>query len=142
MSRIFCDVVIYGYRPNTGAHDAVDKQTVKLQFGRYNFVVEADIQGFFDNIDHDWLIRMLGERIEDGALLRLIRKWLKAGVLDTDGTVFHPQTGTPQGGVVCPVLANVYLHYALDLWFHKVVRKRCKGEACLVRYADDYVCAF
>lgn len=132
----------YGYRPNTGALEAVDKLTVKLQFGRYNFVVEADIQGFFDNIDHDWLMRMLSERIEDGALLRLIRKWLKAGVLDTDGTVLHPQTGTPQGGVISPVLANVYLHYALDLWFHKVVRKRCQGEACLVRYADDYVCAF
>lgn len=132
----------YGYRPNTGALDAVDKLTVKLQFGQYNFVVEADIQGFFDNIDHNWLIRMLEERIEDGAYLRLIRKWLKAGVLDTDGTVLHPTTGTPQGGVVSPVLANVYLHYALDLWFHKVVRKRCAGEACLIRYADDYVCAF
>lgn len=92
----------YGYRPNKSALDAVDKLTVKLQFGRYNFVVEADIQSFFDNIDHDWLIRMLKERIEDGALLRLIRKWLKAGVLDTDGSVLHPATGTPQGGVVSP----------------------------------------
>lgn len=74
--------------------------------------------------------------------MRLIRKWLKAGVLNIDGTVIHPATGTPQGGVVSPVLANVYLHYVLDLWFHKVVRKRSKGEACLIRYADDYVCAF
>jgi RNA-directed DNA polymerase len=132
----------YGYRPNVGALNAVDWLTIKLQFGRYNFVVEADIKGFFDNIDHEWMMRMLEERIEDGALLRLIRKWLKAGVLDTDGQVLHPATGTPQGGIISPMLANVYLHYALDLWFHKVVKPRCRGEACLIRYADDFVCAF
>ena len=90
----------YGYRPQVGALDAVDKLTIKLQFGRYHFVVEADIKGFFDNIQHDWLIRMLEERLEDGAVLRLIRKWLKAGVLETDGQVIHPVTGTPQGGVI------------------------------------------
>jgi len=132
----------YGYRPNVGALDAVDWLTVKLQFGRYNFVVEADIKGFFDNIDHDWMMRMLEERIEDGAFLRLVKKWLKAGVLDTDGQVLHPVTGTPQGGIISPILANVYLHYALDLWFHRVVKPRCRGEACLIRYADDFVCAF
>jgi group II intron reverse transcriptase/maturase len=132
----------YGYRPKMGALDAVDKLTVKLQFGRYNFVVEADIKGYFDNIDHDWLIKMLEERIDDRALMQLIKKWLKAGILDTDGKVKHPVTGTPQGGIVSPILANVYLHYALDLWFHKVVKKHCRGEACLIRYADDFVCAF
>jgi RNA-directed DNA polymerase len=132
----------YGYRPNVGALDAVDKLTVKLQFGQYHYVVEADIQGFFDNLQHDWLIRMLEERIEDGAFLRLIRKWLKAGVLDTDGQVLHPATGTPQGGIVSPILANVYLHYALDMWFEKVVKPQCTGAACLIRYADDFVCAF
>jgi retron-type reverse transcriptase len=84
----------------------------------------------------------LEERIDDRPFLRLIKKWLKAGVLDTDGKVIHPATGTPQGGIVSPILANVYLHYALDLWFHKVVRKYCRGEACLIRYADDFVCAF
>jgi RNA-directed DNA polymerase len=88
-----------GYRPQVGALDAVDKRTITLQFGRYHFVVEADIKGFFDNIQHDWLIRMLEERLEDGAVLRLIRKCLKAGVLETDGQVIHPVTGTPQGGV-------------------------------------------
>jgi len=87
-------------------------------------------------------MRMLEERLEDGALLRLIRKWLKAGVLDTDGQVLHPVTGTPQGGVISPILANVYLHYALDLWFQKVVTPRGRGEACLIRYADDFVAAF
>jgi group II intron reverse transcriptase/maturase len=132
----------YGYRLGIGALDAVDKLTVKLQFGRYNFVVEADIKGFFDNIDHDWMIRMLAERIDDRALLWLIKKWLKAGVLDTDGKVIHPATGTPQGGIISPILSNVYLHYALDLWFQKVVKPQCRGEACLIRFADDFVCAF
>jgi RNA-directed DNA polymerase len=131
----------YGYRPKVGALDAVDKLTIKLQFGPYHFVVEADIKGFFDNIQHDWLIRMLEERLEDGALRRLMRKWLKAGVLETDGQVIHPVTGTPQGGVISPILANVYLHYALDLWCQKVVKPRCRGEACLIRYADDFVAA-
>jgi RNA-directed DNA polymerase len=93
-----------------GALDAVDRLTIKLQFGRYTFVVEADIKGFFDNIEHGWLVRMLEERIEDGAFLRLIKKWLKAGVLDTEGQVLQPATGTPQGGSISPLLANVYLH--------------------------------
>jgi len=132
----------FGYRPNVGALDAVDKLTVKLQFGKYNFVVEADIKGFFDNIDHDWLLKMLAERVDDKALLWLIGKWLKAGVLDTDGKTLHPETGTPQGGIISPILANIYLHFALDLWFQKVVVPHCHGEACLIRYADDFVCAF
>ena len=132
----------YGYRRRVGALDAVDWLTIKLQFGRYHYVVEADIKGFFDHIDHDWMLRMLAERIDDRALLRLIRKWLKAGVLEADGKVVHPATGTPQGGIVSPILANVYLHYALDLWFQRVFKPRCRGEACLIRYADDFVCAF
>jgi len=132
----------YGYRPKVGALDAVDKLTIKLQFGRYGRVVEADIKGFFDNIDHDRLLAMLAERIDDQALLRLIGKWLKAGVLDTNGAVIHPAAGTPQGGIVSPILANIYLHYCLDGWFQHVVKKHCGGEACLIRYADDFVCAF
>jgi RNA-directed DNA polymerase len=132
----------YGYRPGVGAGDAVDKLTVKLQFGYYHYVVEADIKGFFDNLDQEWLVRMLAERIEDRALLGLIRKWLRAGILDTTGAILHPVTGTPQGGVVSPVLSNVYLHYVLDLWFEKVIKPQCRGEACLLRYADDYLCAF
>jgi len=132
----------YGYRPKVGALDAVDKLTIKLQFGRYGRVVEADIKGFFDNIDHERLLEMLAERIDDKALLQLIRKWLKAGVLDTNGEVIHPAAGTPQGGIVSPILANIYLHYCLDEWFQHVVKKHCRGEACLIRYADDFVCAF
>ncbi len=132
----------YGYRPNVGSLDAVDKLTIKLQFGKYNYVVEADIKGFFDNLDHEWLLKMVAERVDDKALLRLVRKWLKAGILETDGKVIHPLTGTPQGGIISPILANIYLHYILDLWFHKVVVPHCSGEACLIRYADDFVCAF
>jgi RNA-directed DNA polymerase len=132
----------YGYRPNRGALDAVRDLTFDLQYGCYGYVVEADIKGFFDHMDHDWLLEMLQLRIDDRAFLDLIRKWLKAGVLETDGKVIHPDTGTPQGGVISPVLANVYLHYALDLWFEKVVKPHCRGEALISRYADDWVCAF
>jgi len=132
----------YGYRPERGALEAVRDLTFDLQYGRYGYLVEADIQGFFDHMDHAWLLDMLRIRIDDRAFLKLIRKWLKAGVLETDGQVIHPETGTPQGGTVSPVLANVYLHYALDLWFDKVVKAHCRGEALLCRYADDWVCAF
>jgi RNA-directed DNA polymerase len=103
--------------------------------------VEADIKGFFDNMDQDWRIRMLGERIEDCAFLGLIRKWLQAGILDTTGAIIPPTTGTPQGGVVSPVLSNVDLHYVLDLWVENVIKPQCRGEACLLRYAEDYSCA-
>src|SRR5438093_591814 len=132
----------YGYRRKRGALDAVHELTVKLQFEPYNFIVEADIEAFFDRLDQDRLIEMLSLRIADKQLLRLIKKWLKAGVLETDGEVTHPVTGSPQGGVISPVLANVYLHYALDLWFQDVVTTHCRGKACLIRYADDFVCGF
>ena len=132
----------YGYRPGRGALDAVRDLTCDLQYGRYGYLVEADIQGFFAHMDHAWLLDMLRVRIDDRAFLTLIRTWLKAGVLVDDGQVIHPETGTPQGGTISPVLANVYLHYALDLWFDKVVKAHCRGEALLCRYADDWVCAF
>jgi group II intron reverse transcriptase/maturase len=132
----------YGYRPNVSALDAVDKLTVRLQFGKHNYLVEADIRGFFDNLDHELLLNMLGERIDDKAFLWLIKKWLDAGVLDTDGKVLHPETGSIQGGIISPILANVYLHNVLDVWFQKVVVPHCSGEAFLIRFADDFVCAF
>jgi RNA-directed DNA polymerase len=132
----------YGYRSERGAGEAIRDLTFDLQYGRYGYVVEADIRGFFDHMDHDWLLKMLQLRIDDRAFLGLIRKGLKAGILETDGRVIHPDTGVPQGGVVSPVLANAYLQYALDLWFEKVVKPRCQGEALLSRYADDLVCAF
>jgi len=132
----------YGYRPGRGAREAVKDLTFDLQYGRYGYVIEADVQGFFTHMGHGWLLKMLSLRVDDRAFLGLIRKWLKAGILETDGEVVHPETGTPQGGNISPVLANVYLHYALDLWFEKVVKPHCHGEALLCRYADDWVCAF
>lgn len=132
----------YGYRPGRSAKHAVQDLTFDIQYGCYGYIVEADVKGFFDNMDHDWLLKMLSLRIDDRAFLNLIRKWLKAGILETDGTITNPDTGTPQGGIVSPVLANVYLHFALDLWFEKVVKPKCQGDARICRYADDWVCAF
>jgi group II intron reverse transcriptase/maturase len=132
----------YGYRLNRGAHDAIRALSDELQWNGYHFVTEADIKGFFDHLNHPWLIRMLEQRINDGALLNLIRKWLRAGIMEEDGSVIHPQTGTPQGGVISPVLANVYLHYVLDLWFEKVFKPQQRGRCQIVRYADDFVACF
>jgi RNA-directed DNA polymerase len=132
----------YGYRPNVGVKDAIKQLTIKLQFGPYDWIVEADVKNYFDSISHEWLMRMLEERIDDQAFLRLIGKWLKAGILDTDGKILTPEAGTPQGGNVSAILANIYLHNVLDLWFEKVFKRSCKGRTYLIRYADDWVCMF
>lgn len=132
----------YAYRPERGPLDAVRDLTFQLQYGCYGYAVELDIKSYFDTIDHDWLLRMLSLRIDDKAFLNLIRKWLKAGILETDGKIIHPETGTPQGGIVSPVLANVYLHHVLDLWFEKMVKPQIRGEALWWRFADDGVCTF
>lgn len=132
----------YGYRRGTGAHKAIKDLSAIVRPGHYAWVVEADIKGFFNNIEHDKLLNMLMKRIEDKRLLKLIRRWLKAGILETDGQVLHPVTGTPQGGIVSPILANIYLHYVLDMWFEERVKTHCKGRVYLCRYADDFVCAF
>lgn len=132
----------FGYRPKRGAKQAVENLTRKIQFGRFTYVVEADIKGFFDNLNHDWLVKMLKLRIDDRVMIRLIEKWLKAGIVEPDGMKINPLTGTPQGGIISPLLANVYLHYALDLWFERVVKKHCQGEAEIIRYADDFICVF
>jgi RNA-directed DNA polymerase len=132
----------YGYRPGISAHEAIKALTDELQYGGHHFVVEADIKGFFDNIQWEWLERMLERRIADGAFMNLIRKWLRAGILEVDGKVIHPQTGTPQGGIVSPVLANIYLHYVLDLWFERVVRPKQQGRCRMIRFADDFVACF
>ncbi|SEH07923.1 group II intron reverse transcriptase/maturase [Candidatus Venteria ishoeyi] len=131
----------YGYRPKKSAHDAVKDLSATLESGRYHYLVEADIKGFFNNIDHDLLLEMLSRRIDDKPFLNLIRKWLKAGILD-EGRIINPTTGTPQGGIVSPILANIYLHHVLDGWFHEKVQTHCRGQVYLCRYADDFVCAF
>lgn len=132
----------YGYRPHKSAHQAIHSLQLNLQFRGYGYIVEADIKGFFDNMDHGWLMRMLNVRIDDSRLLNLINQWLKARIVDTDGRHHKPQCGTPQGGVISPVLANIYLHYALDIWFEKRIKPSLKGRAMLIRYADDFVVAF
>jgi len=129
----------YGYRPGRGALEAVRDLTFALQDGTYGSVVEVDVKGFFDHLDHTWLEDMLRGRIDDRAFLRLIRQCLKAGILDTEGHVMHPETGTPPGGTVSPVLANAYVHYALAVWFAKVVKAHGRGDAMLCRDADDWV---
>lgn len=132
----------YGYRPNKSAHQAVHSLMLNLQFKGYGYIVEADIKGFFDNMSHTWLMKMLALRIDDKALLMLIGQWLKARVREPGQKAIKPVSGTPQGGVISPVLANIYLHYALDLWFEKQVKPRLQGRAMLIRYADDFVVAF
>ena len=131
----------YGYRPGRNAHMAIDALRKEV-WQKYNYIVEADIKGFFNNINHDWMIKMLEERIKDKAFLNLIKKWLKAGILDTTGEVINPINGCPQGSIVSPVLANIYLHYVLDKWFEVVVKKQSKSKAYLCRLADDFICAF
>lgn len=131
-----------GYRPGRGAHQAIMALRETLNDGCCRWVVEADIRGFFENIDHGWLVRMLEERIDDQRLIRLIVKWLKAGILEEDGHTVDPETGTPQGGVISPVLANIYLHFVQDLWIKREVTKRCRGRVLFRRYADDSVVCF
>jgi RNA-directed DNA polymerase len=131
-----------GYRPGSDARETSRVLAGRLALGRYDWVVDADIRGFFEHVQFDWIVRMLEQRIDDRGFLRLIGKWLRAGVLEEDGKIVHPAAGTPQGGVISPVLANIYLHYALDLWFERVVRKGVNGQAMMIRYADDFVVAF
>jgi len=132
----------YGYRPKRSARQAADDLVVRMQFGGFGYVVEADIKGFFNHIDHDKLLKMLARRVDDKRFLNLINKWLKAGILEEDQSIHHPEEGTPQGGSISPVLANIYLHHAIDEWFEKAVKPHCQGDAIICRYADDFVCAF
>ena len=131
----------YGFRPGRGQHDALDALVVGVERGRVNWVLDADIRGFFDAIDHGWLMRFVEHRIADRRVLRLIQKWLNAGVLE-DGERTRSKTGTPQGGSASPFLANVYLHYVFDLWAHQWRRRQGRGDVRIVRYADDVVVGF
>ncbi len=132
----------YGFRPGRGAHDALDALAVAINRRKVNWVVDCDIQRFFDSVSRDWLVRFLEHRIGDRRVIRLIAKWLKAGVM-VDGRWEDTQQGTPQGAIVSATLANVYLHYVLDLWFHRKWRpERADGDAIIVRYADDVVVGF
>jgi group II intron reverse transcriptase/maturase len=131
-----------GYRPGRGARKATQELSEALHDGKHRWVVEADIRGFFDHINHDWLVEMLEERIADKSLIRIIRKWLKAGVME-ELEHWSPSTeGTPQGGVISPLLGNIYLHFVQDLWIKKVIAKGSKGSVIFRRYADDSIVCF
>jgi retron-type reverse transcriptase len=126
----------YGFRPGRGAHDALDALAVGVTSTKVNWILDADIRSFFDAVSQEWLLRFLNHRIGDPRIIRLIRKWLKAGVLE-DGVVSVSETGTGQGSVISPLLANVYLHYAFDLWAERWRRREATGDMIIIRYADD-----
>ncbi len=131
----------YGFRPKRSCHDALRALSMTVETKPINHIVEADIKGFFDNVNQEWLMKFLAHRIGDKRIQRMVKRFLKAGVWE-DGSVTISDEGTPQGGVISPLLANIYLHYGLDLWFEKIYRKSCTGVARLIRYADDFVVCF
>lgn len=131
----------YGFRPGRGAHDALKAVHRAIMEDGMQHVVEVDIKGYFNSVNHTWLLRCVEERIADPIFKRLIVRFLKAGVME-DGAVAATEEGTPQGGLISPVLSNIYLHYVLDLWFEKCFVKQIRGRACLIRYADDWVACF
>jgi group II intron reverse transcriptase/maturase len=131
----------YGFRPGRSPHQALDALNVGIQRKRVNWILDADIRGFFDNMSHEWTMKFMEHRVADNRVLRLIRKWLKAGVSE-DGKWSETKAGTPQGAVISPLLANVYLHYVFDLWIEKWRKKVASGDVVVVRYADDLVVGF
>ena len=131
----------YGYRPRRNPHQCVDQLGRVIQQRPIRHVVEADIRGFFDHVNHEWLMKFVEQRVGDPRVLRLLRRMLKAGIME-DGLTRATEAGTPQGSIVSPLLSNIYLHYVLDLWFDRRVRPACKGQAFLFRLADDFVGCF
>jgi len=131
----------YGFRPGRGAHDALDALSVGLAQRKVNWILDADIRGFFDAMGHECLVKFVEHRIADRRVIRHVKKWLNAGVLE-DGKWTRPEEGTPQGGSISPLLANVYLHYAFDLWAQAWRRRHARGDVIVVRYADDFVVGF
>jgi group II intron reverse transcriptase/maturase len=131
----------YGFRPGRGQHDALDALHAGIYRRQVNWVLDADIQGFFDAMAHSWIIRFLEHRIADRRILRLIAKWLKVGTVE-DGRVTRSVCGAPQGAVISPILANVYLHYVFDLWVHRWRRNKASGDMIVIRYADDTIVGF
>lgn len=128
----------YGFRPQRSCHQALNRLDKIIMTKPINHIIDADIKGFFDNVNHDWMKKFLEHRISDPNLLRLIARFLRNGYME-EGKMYKSEKGTPQGGVISPILANIYLHYALDLWIEKVVKPGCRGVVEIVRYADDFV---
>lgn len=131
----------FGFRENRDCHQAIKRLDQVIMKGKTNFIVEADIKGFFNNLNHDWLIKFLEHEIRDKNFIRYIKRFLKAGIVE-DLQYYESEQGTPQGGLISPILANVYLHYVLDLWFELYVKVKCKGKCYLIRYCDDFVACF
>ena len=131
----------YGFRPGRSQHDALDALAFAIERKKVNWILDADLRAYFDTVNHDWLLRFMEERIGDRRILRLIRKWLKAGVVE-DGLTTATVVGTPQGSVASPLLSNIYLHCCFDLWAHQWRRGKARGEVVFIRYADDYVAGF
>jgi group II intron reverse transcriptase/maturase len=131
----------YGFRPGRSAHQALDALTVGLMTKKVSWVLDADIRGFFDTLDHGWLVKFVEHRIGDRRIVRLIQKWLKAGVLE-EGKRIQKEVGTVQGGSISPLLANIYLHYVFDLWVQQWRKKQAQGEVIAVRYCDDFIVGF
>ncbi len=131
----------FGFRPGRGCHDALRALSYEVEKKPVNYIVEADIKGFFDHVDHEWMMRFVAHRIADKRVQRYIKRFLKAGVMEK-GVVENSDEGTPQGGVISPILANIYLHYVLDLWFERRYRPTCRGNVRIIRYADDWVTCF
>lgn len=132
---------MYGFRPNNGCHNAIKFVQNTIHKGKINYIVDADIKGFFDHVNHDWLLEMLKLNISDTNILNLINKYLKAGILDK-GEYFETDEGTAQGNIISPLLANIYMHYVLVQWYNVVVKPNSKGETFLVVYADDFITGF
>lgn len=133
--------VSYGFRPQRSAHDALAAIRKEVHNHPVKWIVDIDIRGYFDHISHEWMIKFIRHRVADNSILRLVAKWLKAGILE-NGVNIRSEEGVPQGGPISPLLANIYLHYVLDLWFEKKYRRQCRGYAFMVRYADDFVVGF
>ena len=131
----------YGFRPGRGQHDALDALAVGITRTKVSWIVDADIAGFFDAVSHEWLMRFIEHRIGDRRINRLVRKWLKAGVME-EGEHVSAEAGTPQGAVASPLLANIYLHYAFDLWADRWRKRHARGRVIIVRFADDIIIGF
>lgn len=131
----------YGFRPNRSCHKAIEYMFQQVSFGGMRYIIDADIQNYFGSINHGQLRSFLDQRVKDGKVRKMLDKWLKAGILE-DETLSYPEKGTPQGGIVSPLLSNIYLHYVLDEWFSEVIQPRLKGRSFIVRYADDFVLGF
>jgi group II intron reverse transcriptase/maturase len=131
----------YGFRPERHQHQALDALWMGIYVKKVSWVLDADIRAFFDTLNHEWLVKFIEHRVADRRIVRLIQKWLNAGVLE-DGTLMQSEVGTVQGGSISPLLANVYLHYVFDLWSHQWREKRARGDIIVVRFADDFVMGF